>query len=693
MTLNLASIPIASTRRVAAMARWLLALFLVAIAFILTSAPAMAQAVHQYTNTTDSSTNGLNENTAPCSNPFTRTFSVSDSFTVTDVQIGVLLAHTYRGDLLMWLRAPDGTRIQLTSGFGTSRDNYNVLFDDGAGSGIANYTFNATATPTTSVPPYANSYQPTASLSGFAGKSSTGTWTLEICDQFNQDSGTFYQADLFLTQALANYADLSISKQVSNANPASGSSITYTITVANSPSSPNLASGVEVTDLLPIGTTYVSHSGPGSYNSATGLWQVGSLAPGANATLTIQATVNATAGAVITNIAEVTASSQLDIDSTVANGASNEDDYDTASLTVSGTRTAGTPPVLSCPRGSSVFDWDTRSWTAGSLFQSYTLTNVGTLEFSVSSSGTWVNDPAFGGQTPVLGTANTGGLPTTELTLSQYLDFANINQTATTVLTLDTAVPGVQFTVFDIDYAANDFADKMTVVGTYQGATVYPILTNGLVNYVIGNTVIGDGSSGGTQADGNVVVTFTQPVDSITIVYGNHTTAPSVPDGQAISIHDFTFCNPYADITVAKVSSVISDPVNGTTSPRAVPGALVEYLITVANNGVSPTNPDSVVITDDGPDNAKICFDTNGSGQPVVFTDGSPSSGLALGYVALGDGSDTLEFSNDGGASWTHIPVPDANGCDASITHFRLTPTGQFQAGSSFTIRTSYRIE
>lgn len=693
MTMSLASIPDVARHRVTAVARWLSALLLVAIVSMLASAPAAAQAVNRYTNTTDSSTNGLNENTAPCFNPFTRTFSVSDNFIVTDVQIGVLLAHTYRGDLLMWLRAPDGTRIQLTNGSGTFRNNYNVLFDDAAGSGISNYTVGATASPTTTVPPYENSYQPTSSLSGFSGKSSAGTWTLEICDQYNQDSGTFYQADLFLTQALTNYADLSVNKQVSNASPANGSSITYTITVANSAASPDLASGVEVTDLLPLGTTYVGHSGPGSYNSTTGVWQVGSLAPGASATLTIQATVNATAGAVITNTAEITASSQVDSDSTVANGVTSEDDYDSATITISGTRTAGIPPVLSCPRGSSVFDWDTRSWPAGSLSQSYTLTNVGTLDFSISSTGTWVNDPAFGGQTPVLGTANTGGLPTAELSLSQYLDFANINQTATTVLTLDTAVPGVQFTVFDVDFAANDFADKMTVIGTYRGATVYPTLTNGLVNYVIGNTAIGDSGSSGTQSNGNVVVTFTQPVDSITIVYGNHTTAPSVPDGQAISIHDITFCNPYADITVAKVSSVISDPVNGTTDPRAIPGALVQYLITVANNGVSPTNTDSVVITDDGPDNAKICFDTNGSGQPVVFTDGSPGSGLTLGYVALGDGGDSLEFSSDGGASWNHVPVPDADGCDASVTHFRLTPSGQFQAGSSFTIRTSYRIE
>ncbi len=685
--------PLAIAAITSATARWLGALFLCLFVAMLAAVPARAQATFHYVNTTDSAFNGINEFATPCSNPFTRTFTVSDSFVVSNVTIGVLMAHTYRGDLQMWLRAPNNTRIQLTTGFGATANSYNVLFDDGAPSGIANYTANSFVTSTTSAPPYANTYRPTTALSGFGGTGSAGTWTLEICDRFNGDSGTFYQADLFLTSALSNYADLSLNKQVSTTSPTNGATITYTVTVTNSASSPNTASGIEVTDALPLGVNYASHSGPGSYNSSTGLWQVGSLAPGASATLTIQATVNATAGAVITNAAEITASSESDIDSTPANGANGEDDYRTATFTVGGTRAAGTAPMLSCSRGSTIFDWDTRSWPAGSLNRSFNQANIGTVSFAISSNGTWVNDAAFGGQTPALASANTGGLPTAQLSLHQYLDFANINQTATTVITLDTAVPGLQFTVFDIDYAANDFADKMTVTGTYQGSTVYPILTNGVVNYVIGNTAIGDAGSNGNQDDGNVVVTFTQPVDSITIVYGNHTTAPAVPDGQAIAIHDITFCNPFADLSVTKVSSVASDPVNGSTDPRAIPGALVEYLITIANFGVSAADSGSLVITDDGPANAKMCFNTLNSGQPLVFTDGSPASGISLGYVSITDVGDSLEFSNDNGVTWTYTPVLDADSCDPNVTNFRLTPDGRLLAGTSFTLRTSYRVQ
>ncbi len=115
-------------------------------------------------------------------------------------------------------------------------------------------------------------------------------------------------------------------------------------------------------------------------------------------------------------------------------------------------------------------------------------------------------------------------------------------------------------------------------------------------------------------------------------------------------------------------------------------------MITVANTGVSAATAGSVVITDDGPDNAKLCFDTNGTGQPVVFTDGSPTSGLSLNYGAFDNPGDDLEFSNENGASWTYAPVLDGDLCDTNITDFRLIPTGQFRGGSSFTLRTSYRI-
>ncbi len=535
------------------------------------SQAAMA-AQFQYSNTT---TGAIVDNGGSCNGQLVRSFAVATSYTISDVDIGILLNHTYRRDLRLTLISPQGTSVQLTRNSGGSADNLNVLFDDAAASNISTHTADdSTAGP---VPPYASTFIPRRTLSDFNGQNAQGTWTLQICDSANGDTGTFLRADLYIRDVLVNYADLSLTKLVSNAAPTSGSNITYTLSVQNSASSTLATSGVTVQDSLPLGTSFVSASGTGTYNSGTGVWSVGNLAIGASASITLTVNVTATAGAFVTNIAEISASSAPDNDSTPGNGISSEDDYASASFTVAGSRVAGIPPTLSCPVGSTLLDWNAQSWTPGSTTGSATLANIGTINFSVVTEGSYTIPLS-------LTNNNTGGFGGGELSLYQYIEYTNQSQITTTTVTLPTAVPGVQFTVFDVDYAVNDFADKLIVTGSYNGSPVTPTLTNGVANYVVGNVAIGDTGSGGTSADGNVVVTFSSPVDTIYIVYGNHTTAPADPDGQAISIYDFNFCNPVANVSITKVSNVLTDGISA-SNPFAIPGATLRYCILVTNNG------------------------------------------------------------------------------------------------------------
>src|SRR5262249_54131488 len=68
---------------------------------------------------------------------------------------------------------------------------------------------------------------------------------------------------------------------------------------------------VTVTDLLPSGLTLVSFNpAQGSYAPGTGVWMVGSLANGAQTTLTLTATVGSSAAQ--TNQASITHSDQFD---------------------------------------------------------------------------------------------------------------------------------------------------------------------------------------------------------------------------------------------------------------------------------------------------------------------------------------------------------------------------------------------
>ena len=498
-------------------------------------------------------------------------------------------------------------------------------------------------------------------------------------------------SDFTWQQTGVTTSDLSLTKTVSSATPASGAAISYTLTLTNG--GPGAASGVVVRDLLPSGFNFTGSSGYGTYDAASGNWTVPTIASGASRTITLSGTVSAPSGVTITNTAHVFSSPNYDADSTPGNYVAGEDDQASASFTVVGTRTAGTAPTLTCTYGSTLFDWGTRTWAAGSLNNSYALGGIGTINFAISSPGTFVNDAAFGGMSPALSNANSGGLTVAEQSLHQYLDFATQAQTATTTITLSTAVSGAQFRIFDVDFAAADFADMLTVTGSYGGTTVYPTLTNGTANYVIGNTVIGDQSSANTSAAGNVTVTFSSPVDTISIVYGNATTAPDDPDGQAIALHDITFCRPSIDVSVTKVSSVVWDPVNLAVNPHAIPGARVEYLIQLANSGVASIDSGTVTITDAGPSQTSLCFDTGGTGLPIIFQDGSPASGLSYTFEGLTDPDDSLYFSADGGVTWSHVPVPDADGCDSAITHFQIRTGGQFASGRAATFRATYRLD
>ena len=554
---------------------------LVWLALTLASNPAAAQTTTSYSNTT---TGTISETATTCTSPMVRNFTVAANAQITDVNIGVQFTHTYRGDVRATLVSPGGTIVNLITNVGTSADNLNVLFDDSAAASITTHTTNDN---TSAAPPYQRTFRPEGSLASFNGQGSAGTWQLTICDSLNSDSGNFTRSDLTLTTVpITPSADLSLTKSVSNASPASGASINYVLSVTNASGSALTATGVTVQDTLPAGFSFTSASGFGSYNSSSGVWTVGSIPPGTTRTLTITGTVTASAGASVTNVAEVSASSAFDFDSTPANGAAREDDYDSATFTVSGTRVAGTPPTLVCPVGSTVHDWDSVSWAAGTTSGSYALTAIGTMNFNIGiSGGVFLNNATYGGRSPTRQNVVTGGLTPAQFSIFEIADFTSQAGAITSTIALPTAVPGVQFRVFDIDYAAGQFADRLTVTGSFNGAPVTPILTNGISNYVIGNSAYGDATSADNSANGNVVVTFSAPVDTIVITYGSHSLAPADPGQQGAAIHDVTFCRPTANLTIAKTSNVVSDPTNGTTDPKAIPGATMRYCILVTNNG------------------------------------------------------------------------------------------------------------
>lgn len=143
-------------------------------------------------------------------------------------------------------------------------------------------------------------------------------------------------------------------------------------------------------------------------------------------------------------------------------------------------------------------------------------------------------------------------------------------------------------------------------------------------------------------------------------------------------------------LTIVKTSSVVSDPQNNLL-PKRVPGAFVDYTITITNPNGALTTVNGVTFADAIPANTALRVADLGllpGSGPVVFADGLlPPSLLTYSFISLGSTSDRLDFSCDNGATWTCTPVADANGTDARVTNIRVRLGGNQVAGSSFSIR------
>jgi len=160
-----------------------------------------------------------------------------------------------------------------------------------------------------------------------------------------------------------------------------------------------------------------------------------------------------------------------------------------------------------------------------------------------------------------------------------------------------------------------------------------------------------------------------------------------------LGVGSFMVAIPQPALTVLKTSTVLSDPINLNISanPKRVPLAVVRYDITVTNSGPGTVDSGTLVITDPIPTNASMYVSTS-SGNPVVFVNGTPVSGLTFNYASH------VTYSSTGASGpWTYAPSPDADGFDAAVRAIKISPAGVMSAvggGSpSFTIQFRVRIK
>jgi uncharacterized repeat protein (TIGR01451 family) len=121
-----------------------------------------------------------------------------------------------------------------------------------------------------------------------------------------------------------------------------------------------------------------------------------------------------------------------------------------------------------------------------------------------------------------------------------------------------------------------------------------------------------------------------------------------------------------ATISVTKTATIVSDPFNGTTNPKRIPGAVIEYCIVVSNTG--STSADTIVMSD------------SIATQPVTFVAGSIVAGGAAdctGGSAEDDNAAGADESDPNGGSFAGstvtITVPSVAGGASTSGRFRVT--------------------
>ncbi len=239
----------------------------------------------------------------------------------------------------------------------------------------------------------------------------------------------------------------------------------------------------------------------------------------------------------------------------------------------------------------------------------FTVTNTSnaTLDFSLSAD----QGPAFNGGTD------------------------NFDVTGLLIFVEDGTTPGYQpgeDTATFIDELAADGSETVYILGDV------PIAQNtGDISGVILTATAGESGTGGTEGAAVTETAGANTAGAVDTVFADvdGPGAEGNRDGAHSAGDDYTVVA--ADITVVKTSRVVSDPFNGTTNPKAIPGATIEYCIAISN-GAGSADATSIAISDTVP--ANLTFDavfgvvTNGiTGGPVCDL-GADSGAFAGGIVS-----------------------------------------------------------
>ncbi len=301
----------------------------------------------------------------------------------------------------------------------------------------------------------------------------------------------------------------------------------------------------------------------------------------------------------------------------------------------------------------------TPAFAAGTI-SGTSITNNVTVNYSVggvsqtplSASDTFVVDRKVNLTVTEVGNTTTSVSPG-QLAAVTTFDVANLSNTTIDVGLLATNLTGDGYDVSNFKYYADTnnngsydvgtdlqitYLDQIAADGIKRVFVVADIPLGGSTGDVANIRLSGTALEGTTAGAQGAVIAATSGANTAlgveTVLADTNANGNTASDGIAFAQDSYTKLA--AALTATKTSRVVSDPVNGTTDPKAIPGAVVEYCIAVTNGGGADAS--SVAISDPLP-SATAYLSSFG-----VKVNGTVSSGTcnADGAIAGAEASGTV---------------------------------------------------
>mgnify|MGYP003627651970 FL=1 len=235
------------------------------------------------------------------------------------------------------------------------------------------------------------------------------------------------------------------------------------------------------------------------------------------------------------------------------------------------------------------------------------------------------------------------------LLTSQQLGTDDFDVTGTITYYLDDGSTAGVFDGNDTQITYIDNLAEDTSVTIHAVANIPTGVTTGkLADIVLIGQAASHGGTGlpasGVGVQGTALTDDSGDADDPTVVQNVFADAAGsgTSDNAADGYHSATdtFEVSAADISVSKTSKILWDPVNGSTKPKAIPGAIVEYCIAVANaaGGATATG---VAISDTIPANLTYYSSLATGPATVPAVIGVVTEGTVTGSTCNADGTGT----------------------------------------------------